>query len=80
VNSSTLAIPDLGHLTFQAHYVGNYQSSTFTAICSLKAQARWAVTGTPLQNRLGDIATMCQFLRVYPYGDRKAFHRDIINP
>ncbi|KAH7092160.1 DNA repair protein rad5 [Paraphoma chrysanthemicola] len=54
--------------------------STFKAICSLSARARWAVTGTPLQNRLGDIATMCQFLRVYPYGDRESFHRDIISP
>ncbi|KAH7068216.1 DNA repair protein rad5, partial [Paraphoma chrysanthemicola] len=54
--------------------------STFKAICSLSARARWAVTGTPLQNRLGDIATMCQFLRVYPYGERDFFHRDIISP
>ncbi|CAN9284978.1 unnamed protein product [Alternaria alternata] len=46
----------------------------------LEAQARWAVTGTPLQNRLGDVATLCQFLRVHPYDDRETFNKDIIDP
>jgi SWI/SNF-related matrix-associated actin-dependent regulator of chromatin subfamily A3 len=67
-------------LTCKAHYISNHQSSTFKAICSLQAEARWAVTGTPLQNRLGDIASMCQFLRVYPYDNREKFNQDIINP
>jgi SWI/SNF-related matrix-associated actin-dependent regulator of chromatin subfamily A3 len=38
------------------------------------------VTGTPLQNRLGDVATLCQFLRVHPYDDRETFNNDIIDP
>jgi SWI/SNF-related matrix-associated actin-dependent regulator of chromatin subfamily A3 len=37
------------------------------------------VTGTPLQNRLGDVATLCQFLRVHPYDDRETFNKDIID-
>jgi SWI/SNF-related matrix-associated actin-dependent regulator of chromatin subfamily A3 len=53
-------------------------SSTFKSICSLQAQARWAVTGTPLQNRLGDVATICEFLRVYPYDNRDTFENDIV--
>jgi SWI/SNF-related matrix-associated actin-dependent regulator of chromatin subfamily A3 len=67
-------------LICEAHYISNHQSSTFKAICSLQAEARWAVTGTPLQNRLGDIASMCQFLRVYPYDNRENFNQDIVNP
>ncbi|KAF2129963.1 hypothetical protein P153DRAFT_227886 [Dothidotthia symphoricarpi CBS 119687] len=64
----------------EAHYVSDNSSSTSKAICALEANARWAVTGTPLQNRLGDIATICQFLRVYPYGDPAAFEKDMIVP
>ncbi|KAH8622166.1 hypothetical protein IG631_23272 [Alternaria alternata] len=51
-----------------------------TKLLLLEAQARWAVTGTPLQNRLGDVATLCQFLRVYPYDDRETFNKHIIDP
>jgi SNF2 family DNA or RNA helicase len=35
------------------------------------------VTGTPIQNRLGDLAALFKFLDVYPYGDTKRFDADI---
>ncbi|KAK4060672.1 hypothetical protein Trihar35433_10080 [Trichoderma harzianum] len=41
------------------------------------AAARWAVTGTPIQNRLSDLTTLFSFLRVYPYSNRKQFDADI---
>ncbi|KAF4437905.1 alpha-1,6-mannosyltransferase subunit [Fusarium austroafricanum] len=47
------------------------------AICALEARCRWAVTGTPLQNRLGDLATLFKFIRAHPYTDRKCFDTDI---
>lgn len=62
-----------------AHYVSSRSSSTFKAICSLQAHARWAVTGTSLQNKLGDLATMCEFLRVRPYDNREVFEKDIVS-
>lgn len=64
-------------LTCSAHYVSNRSTSTSQAICALQAHARWAVTGTPIQNRLSDLATICQFLRVYPYDNPKTFDADI---
>lgn len=38
------------------------------------------MTGTPLQNRIGDIAALCQFLRLDPYEDRDIFNKDITDP
>lgn len=47
------------------------------AVCALEAKARWAVTGTPIQNKIGDIAALLKFVRAYPYGDAKRFETDI---
>lgn len=49
------------------------------SICDLKAVARWAVTGTPIQNKLADLSTLLRFLHVYPYSQRKVFEDDISN-
>jgi SWI/SNF-related matrix-associated actin-dependent regulator of chromatin subfamily A3 len=61
----------------EAHHVRDRSTNISKAICSLQGVCRWAVTGTPLQNRLGDLATICQFLRVYPYHDPRKFDSDI---
>jgi hypothetical protein len=47
------------------------------AICSIPAASRWAVTGTPIQNRLADLAALLKFLQVHPYSDTKHFDADI---
>jgi SNF2-related domain len=47
------------------------------AICSLPATCRWAVTGTPIQNRLGDLVALLKFLQAHPYGDTGVFEADI---
>jgi hypothetical protein len=47
------------------------------AICALDSVSRWAVTGTPIQNRLSDLATLLKFIRIHPYTDPKRFEADI---
>lgn len=47
------------------------------AVCALQAQSRWAVTGTPVQNRLGDLSSLLKFIRAHPYSDTKQFDADI---
>lgn len=49
------------------------------ALCSLNARCRWAVTGTPIQNRLKDFSALLKFLQAHPYSDQKQFDRDISN-
>ncbi|CAG1980246.1 unnamed protein product [Fusarium graminearum] len=66
-----------GKLTTTAHLIRNGSSRMSQAICALESRSRWAVTGTPIQNRLGDLASLFKFIRVYPYTDRKCFDADI---
>ncbi|KAK6537153.1 alpha-1,6-mannosyltransferase [Orbilia ellipsospora] len=61
----------------EAHIVRNPGTRIAKAICDLSATSRWAVTGTPVQNRLGDLAALLKFLRAYPYCDIKHFEADI---
>jgi len=61
----------------EAHVIRNIKSQVSQAICALEATARWAVTGTPIQNRIGDLAALLKFIRAYPYHDVKRFDSDI---
>ncbi|UZP43118.1 hypothetical protein NXS19_010934 [Fusarium pseudograminearum] len=61
----------------EAHLIRNSNSRMSQAICALESRSRWAVTGTPIQNRLGDLASLFKFVRVHPYTDRKCFDVDI---
>ncbi|KAG4282308.1 hypothetical protein FPRO06_08981 [Fusarium proliferatum] len=61
----------------EAHYIRNINSQLSRAICSLDSVSRWAVTGTPIQNRLSDLTALLKFLRVHPYSEKRHFDADI---
>ncbi|KAE8445744.1 hypothetical protein EG329_012923 [Mollisiaceae sp. DMI_Dod_QoI] len=61
----------------EAHFIRNGNSRMARAICDLDSMARWAVTGTPIQNRLGDLVSLLKFIRVHPYDDPERFDADI---
>jgi hypothetical protein len=65
-------------LTRVAHFIRNGIAKMTQAICALDALNRWAVTATPVQNRLGDLVTLLRFIRAYPYADPNRFDADII--
>jgi len=61
----------------EAHYIRDRYTVSARAICAIEASRRWAMTGTPIQNRLTDFMTLVEFLKAYPYNDPKIFDGDI---
>ncbi|KAF1944721.1 hypothetical protein EJ02DRAFT_397555 [Clathrospora elynae] len=53
----------------EAHYIKNRQSKTAKACYELSARHRWALTGTPIVNRLEDLFSLVRFLKVEPWAN-----------
>ncbi|GFE53462.1 DNA repair protein [Babesia ovis] len=52
----------------EAHRIKTKSNSTSQAILALRSSgSRWCLTGTPLQNRVGDVFSLISFLKMYPY-------------
>ncbi|KAF3648068.1 hypothetical protein FXO38_18359 [Capsicum annuum] len=51
----------------EAHYIKFVSSNTTKAILALESSYKWALTGTPLQNRIGELYSFVRFLQVKPY-------------
>ncbi|KAF6264805.1 SNF2 family N-terminal domain-containing protein [Scenedesmus sp. NREL 46B-D3] len=64
----------------EAHTIRNSETQQAKACRALKAQRRWAVTGTPLQNRLADVYGLLVFLGLKPLDDRAFWRRCVERP
>ncbi|KAK3989021.1 SNF2 family N-terminal domain-containing protein [Cladorrhinum sp. PSN332] len=63
----------------EAHQIKNTASLTAKATFALKSERRWAVTATPIQNRLTELASLFQFLQLFPYSEKAVFESHISN-
>ncbi|CAM9481009.1 unnamed protein product [Ascophyllum nodosum] len=58
----------------EAHMIKDRSTSTAKAVFALTSLFKWCLTGTPLQNRVGELYSLVRFLRMDPhafYGCRK---------
>ncbi|KAG0417546.1 DNA repair protein RAD16, partial [Dictyocoela roeselum] len=51
----------------EAHAIKDSKCATNNAISNVKTQKRWALTGTPVQNRVGDLYALVKFLKLEPH-------------
>lgn len=54
----------------EAQKIKNAHTETASVCKQLPRSRAWALTGTPLENRLDDLASICEFLRPWTEGDR----------
>lgn len=64
----------------EAHIIKNYATKTSKAIMKLKGDFRLALTGTPLQNHMGEIWNLFNFINPGLLGNLKHFTDTFIKP
>jgi DNA repair protein RAD16 len=51
----------------EAHMIKDRSTSTAKAVFNLESVHKWCLTGTPLQNRVGELYSLVRFLRLDPH-------------
>ncbi|KAJ4266325.1 hypothetical protein NW762_004309 [Fusarium torreyae] len=64
----------------EAHWIRNPTSKQFRAVSSLITNRRWCMTGTPIQNKLEELASLASFLRLPPFPSKSTFQSNILTP
>jgi hypothetical protein len=63
----------------EAHTIRNPTAQS-RATCVLSGQRRWAVTGTPVQNRLEDLGALFNFINLSPFNTQAGFNQYVVHP
>nr|XP_040055550.1 LOW QUALITY PROTEIN: helicase-like transcription factor [Gasterosteus aculeatus aculeatus] len=64
----------------EGHVVRNPNAQMSKAVLDLKAQRRWVLSGTPIQNSVKDLWMLLAFLRLKPFDTREWWNRVIQRP
>lgn len=63
----------------EAHDIKNKATKKAMACCTLRAENRWCLTGTPIQNNIDELYSIFRFLRVQPVSDFAVFKSVVSN-
>lgn len=64
----------------EAHSIKNRNTKATKACCALRAEYRWCLTGTPMQNNLDELQSLINFLRIKPYNQLPVWKDQITRP
>ncbi|KAI6114901.1 SNF2 family N-terminal domain-containing protein [Pisolithus croceorrhizus] len=78
--SSVFQIEWLRVILDEAHHCKSRTSRTARAVYALQARRRWAVTGTPIVNKLEDLYSLLKFLNFIPWSAYPFFRSFITVP
>nr|GEW52970.1 DNA repair protein RAD16-like [Tanacetum cinerariifolium] len=66
-NSSLHSVKWTRIILDEAHYIKDRRCNTTRSVFSLESSYKWALSGTPLQNRVGELYSLVRFLQITPY-------------
>ena len=64
----------------EAHYVKNNNTATYRSACRLQSKIRLCLTGTPMENHLGELKNLFDFLVPGYLGSDEYFRKHFVNP
>jgi len=64
----------------EGHTIKNSRTQQAQAATALRADRRWILSGTPVQNNLDDLHGQLAFLKLEPLNDKYYFTRTIARP
>ncbi|KAK2601324.1 hypothetical protein N8I77_010781 [Diaporthe amygdali] len=64
----------------EAHHIRNSTSKQWKAVANLRSIRRWCLSGTPIQNKMEDLASLAGFLQLPPLSSKDSFEKHVLRP